>query len=197
MLISFEGIDGAGKTTVARKVHEFLNKKGFKVCLFREPGGTSEGEKIREIILNYETDPRTELFLFLASRSSLVKRKVIPCIEKGYIVLLDRFTDSTVAYQGYGRGFDIDFVKKLCEFSSYGIKPDITFLLDISPEEALKRLNRERTRFEELEFLKKVREGFLKIAREEKERIVIIDASSSEEEVLKEVLKVLKGRLNF
>ena len=196
MLITFEGIDGAGKSTLLRKTVSFLKERGHEVVAYREPGGTPLAEEIREKLLGRELDPVVELFLFEASRASLVKEKVIPDLEAGKIVLLDRFVDSTLAYQGYGRGLDKRIVMELNNLASSGIKPDITFLIDVEPEVALRRL-KERDRFEELSFLRKVREGFLEIARKEKERIRVLDGNFSQEELLKMVINELKERLEF
>ncbi len=185
MLITFEGIDGAGKTTIARMTLNFLKQKGVDAVLFREPGGTKVGEIIREVLLNLDVDPLLELLLFEASRRSLVVEKIIPSLREGKTVILDRFCDSTLAYQGFGRGIELSFVRKLNYVTTQGLEPDLTFLLDLDPLKAIERV-REKTRFENLEFLKKVREGFLKIASEEK-RIILIDADRPIEYVFNDV----------
>ena len=190
MLIAFEGIDGSGKTTQAKKLYEYLKSKGKEVSLYREPGSTEIGEKIRDILLCHCMDERTELLLFEASRSCLIKEKVIPDLKEGRTVILDRFTLSTLAYQGYGKGIELETIQTLNEFATRGIKPDIIFLLDLPVEEALKRL-KNKTRFEEKEFLEKVRKGFLKLA-EEHNNVVLIDASKDEETVFREILAHLK-----
>ncbi len=190
MLIAFEGIDGSGKTTQAKKLYEYLKNKGKKVSLYREPGSTEIGEKIRDILLCHCMDERTELLLFEASRSCLVKEKIIPDLEEGKIVILDRFTLSTLAYQGYGKGIEPQIIKTLNEFATRGLEPDIVFLLDLPVEEALKRL-KTRTRFEDKEFLEKVRRGFLELAKEHK-NVVLIDATKDEETVFKEILTRLQ-----
>ena len=191
MLISFEGIDGSGKSTQARLLYDYLRGKGKKVNLYREPGGTQVGERIREILKGFDVSPVGELFLFEASRAELVL-KIKEDLKDGGVVILDRFTDSTVAYQGYGRGLDIEFVKRLNDFATGGLKPDITFLLDIDPEEALKRIS-SKDRFENLEFLQRVRAGFLNLAREEENRIAVLDATKGKEEVFREILKILSS----
>ncbi len=196
MLITFEGIDGAGKSTLLKNTVSFLKERGLEVVAYREPGGTPLAEEIREKLLKRDVDPVVELFLFEASRASLVKEKVIPDLESGKIVVLDRFVDSTLAYQGYGRGLDKRLVVELNNLASTGIKPDITFLIDIDPEVALKRL-KDRDRFEEVSFLKKVREGFLEIARQEKERIRVLDGNFPQEDLLKRVINDLKDMLKF
>ena len=196
MLITFEGIDGAGKSTLLKRTVSFLKERGYEVVAYREPGGTPLAEEIRKKLLSRELDPVVELFLFEASRASLVKEKVIPDLESGKIVVLDRFVDSTMAYQGYGRGLDKELVMELNNFASFGIKPDLTFLIDIEPEVALRRL-KEKDRFEEVSFLKKVREGFLKIAQRERERIRVLDGNLSQEELLKIVINYLTERFEF
>nr|5XBH_A Chain A, Thymidylate kinase [Aquifex aeolicus VF5]5XBH_B Chain B, Thymidylate kinase [Aquifex aeolicus VF5] len=193
MLIAFEGIDGSGKTTQAKKLYEYLKQKGYFVSLYREPGGTKVGEVLREILLTEELDERTELLLFEASRSKLIEEKIIPDLKRDKVVILDRFVLSTIAYQGYGKGLDVEFIKNLNEFATRGVKPDITLLLDIPVDIALRRL-KEKNEFENKEFLEKVRKGFLELAKEE-ENVVVIDASGEEEEVFKEILRALSGVL--
>ncbi len=193
MLITIEGIDGAGKTTIALKLYEYLKKEKGEAYLFREPGSTEVGEKIREILLMYEVGDITELLLFESARAELTERLLLPLLKKGKIVILDRFCDSTTAYQGYGRGIDIEMIERINMFASRGIKPDLTILLDISPEVALERL-RAKDRFEEIDFLKRVREGFLRIA-EKNERIKVIKADEDIETVFKNVLGVVREHL--
>ena len=195
MLITFEGIDGSGKTTQSRKLYEFLRAKGINVSLYREPGGTPLGEELRDILIKRELNERTELLLFESARAQLVLEKLKPDMERGAVVILDRFTDSTLAYQGYGRGLDLELVRRLNEFASFGIKPDITFLLDVEPELAVNRI-REKTRFDKLEFLKRVRDGFLEIAREEPERVVVLDTRRGEEEVFQSIVDVLSEKFS-
>ncbi len=196
MLITIEGIDGAGKSTLLKSTVSFLRERGHEVVAYREPGGTPLAEEIREKLLNQNLDPIVELLLFEASRASLVREKVIPDLQSGKIVLLDRFVDSTLAYQGYGRGLDRDLVEMLNNFASSGIKPDLTFLIDIEPEVALRRLKK-RDRFEELGFLRRVREGFLEIAKREGERIKVLDGNLSQDELLGTVISILKDRFEF
>ncbi len=193
MLITIEGIDGAGKTTIALKLYEYLKKEKGEAYLFREPGSTEVGEKIREILLMYEVGDITELLLFESARAELTERLLLPLLKKGKIVILDRFCDSTTAYQGYGRGIDIEMIERINMFASKGIKPDLTILLDISPEVALERL-RAKDRFEEIDFLRRVREGFLRIA-EKNERIKVIKADEDIETVFKNVLGVVREHL--
>ncbi len=193
MLITIEGIDGAGKTTIAIKLYEYLKKEKGEVYLFREPGSTEVGEKIREILLMYDVGDITELLLFESARAELTERLLLPLLKKGKIVILDRFCDSTTAYQGYGRGIDIEMIERINMFASRGIKPDLTILLDISPDVALERL-KAKDRFEEIDFLRRVREGFLRIA-EKNERVKVIKADEDVDTVFKNVLGVVREHL--
>lgn len=192
LFITFEGADGCGKTTQMKLLAEYLQKKGHEVVLTREPGGKGLGEKVREILLNYdgEVSDRCESFLFLADRAQNIDIIVNPAVEAGKIVLCDRHTDSTVAYQGYGRGLDLDRINVLNNIAVNGRKPDLTFVFDIDTETSMKRVGKEKDRMESagLEFHNRVREGYLKIAQQEPERIKVIDASKSIEEIHKEVL---------
>jgi dTMP kinase len=183
-LISFEGIDGSGKSTQARKLYEFLKEEGYEVSLYRDPGSTPLAEQIREAIINHTMDPITELLLFESARSSLVWEKIFPDLSSGKIVIVDRFIDSTTAYQGYGREINLGTVSILNHIATRGRKPDLTFILNLPLELALQRLKEQKTKFEEPNYLKRVRDGYLQILYSEKERdIRLIDASRSEEEV--------------
>lgn len=192
LFITFEGADGCGKTTQMKLLAEYLQKQGHDVVLTREPGGKGLGEKVREILLNYdgEVSDRCESFLFLADRAQNIDIIVNPAVEAGKIVLCDRHTDSTVAYQGYGRGLDLDRINLLNNIAVNGRKPDLTFVFDIDTETSMKRVGKEKDRMESagLEFHNRVREGYLKIAQQEPERIKVIDASKSIEKIHKEVL---------
>lgn len=194
MLIAFEGIDGSGKTTQAKKLYKYLKLKGEKVSLYREPGSTELGEKIRNLILCHCMDERTELFLFEAARSCLMNERIIPDLREGKKVILDRFILSTLAYQGFGRGLDLEKIKVMNEFATRGISPDIVILIDVPVEIALERLG-ERSRFEDPDFLKRVRAGFLKLAKEF-ENVFVIDGTRGEEEVFKEILQALSSVLS-
>jgi len=196
MLITFEGIDGAGKTTQAKKLWEHLKKSGRKTTLYREPGGEPVSERLREIIIHSDLTVQGELLLFEAARAELVHRKIKPDLEEGFTVILDRFTDSTLAYQGYGRGIDINLIKELNNFATGGLRPDITFLLDIDPLSALERLER-KNRFENPDFLDRVRRGYLEVAREDPERVVVIPSHPPAEEVFAEIRGILKERFEF
>ncbi|NOX37485.1 MAG: dTMP kinase [Calditrichaeota bacterium] len=182
--ISFEGIDYCGKTTQIQRLVERLKEHGVEVEVVREPGGTIISEKIREILLDRsheEMHDRTEILLYAAARSQLVHQKILPLLQKGVSVIADRYYDSTTAYQGYGRGLNIDFVKQLNQFATSGLSPFKTIFLDISPEEAERRRLRKGQTQDRLEsggvaFYRRIREGFFQIAREEPERFVIVPA---------------------
>ena len=197
MLITFEGIDGSGKSTQARKLYEHLKSMGYKASLYRDPGSTPLAEKIRELVLDFETDPTTELLLFETARSSLVWERVFPDLKEGKIVIIDRFIDSTVAYQGYGREINLGTVNILNHIAIRGRKPDITFLLNVPIEIAFQRLGSKKTRFEDRSYLRRVRDAYILIAHQEKERIVLIDATKSEEEVFSEIIKHLRERFQI
>ncbi|WP_456392198.1 dTMP kinase [Persephonella sp.] len=201
VFITFEGIEGAGKSTQAKMLHRYMEERGISAILTREPGGTKTGSKIRQILLTPTDEvfpPYAELFLYEADRNIHVHNVIKPNLEKGINVISDRFIDSTLAYQGYARGLDIQFVKQLNLKASEGIKPDITFLIDIPVEEGLKRIqsyrNKDRIEQEEIDFHIRLREGFLKIASEEKDRIHVIDGTKSPEEVFSGILDILKKR---
>lgn len=200
MLITFEGIDFAGKTTQIELLSKVLKNEKRKVLVIREPGGTIIGEKIRNILLSDEYDifPLTELFLFEASRHELVKRIIEPKELEGFIILCDRFCDSTIAYQVFGRGLPLEFVKDCNRLASNSITPDITFYIDIPLREFI--LRREGAEFDRLEsesvdFINKVINGFRTIAKEDKNRIYIIDGTKSIEEIHQEILEITIKKL--
>jgi dTMP kinase len=179
VFITFEGPEGAGKSSVANILARWLRDKGQEVATTREPGGSHFGPKVRSILLEEgELSAEAELFLFLADRAEHVSKLIRPWLEEGKVVLCDRFSDSTVVYQGYGRGLDLQMLRELNRMACGGLEPDLTFLLDISPETSLKRLTAmDRMDREPLEFHEKVREGFLTEARRDPNRWVVIDAS--------------------
>jgi len=197
MLITFEGIDGSGKSTQAKRLYEHLKSLGYKVSLYRDPGSTELAEKIRELILGFEIDPTTELLLFECARSSLMWEKILPDLRDSKVVIVDRFIDSTMAYQGYGREINLGTVNILNHIATRGRKPDITFLLNVPLEVALERIKGKRTRFEDGDYLRRVRDAYILIAHEQKDRIVMLDGTRSEEEVFMDVLKVLKERFGL
>jgi len=205
MFITFEGIEGSGKTTQIRHALEFLKQRGKDCIVTREPGGTVIGQKIRAILLDPESsgiDPSTELLLYVADRAEHVNKVVRPALSAGKTVLCDRYFDATVVYQGYARGLDIDLLKNMHKLILNDLKPDITFLLDLSPVAGLSRAWKQieegeragiETRFEKeaVAFHEKVREGYLGLARQEPERFIVIDAMNNEEQVRKDIIKVL------
>ncbi|MGB9812962.1 MAG: dTMP kinase [Thermovenabulum sp.] len=190
--ITIEGIDGAGKTTQLEKICEYIKNKGKRVIKAREPGGTALGEQLRKVLLDPDSNPvpTAEALIYAASRAQLLEKLVIPAIKEGFFVVCDRFVDSNLAYQGFARGLGFNRILQLNKWVLNGYWPDITFLLDLDPEIALKRLTRGKDRLEResLEFHLKVREGFLKLKEEFPERIRVIDASKSQEEVFKEIV---------
>ena len=188
--ITFEGADGCGKTTQLNLLAEYLSKD-FEVITTREPGAKGLGTQLREILLNYdgEVAPQCESFLFLADRAQHIATLVKPAIENGKIVLCDRHTDSTIAYQGYGRGLDLKQIKYLNELAVQGIKPDLTLVFDVDIETSMKRVGVEKDRMESggNEFFNRVRNGYLEIAKSDPDRVVVIDASRSIEDIFEDV----------
>jgi dTMP kinase len=197
--ISFEGIEGCGKTTQIALLSEYLKRRAIPHTITREPGGTAVGEGIRKILLNSETIHLTaasELLLFYASRSQNIQEKIKPALERGEMVICDRYYHASMAYQGYGRGIPLDFIRKLTNLVCSPYRPDLTFLLDIEPEVGLARArarNHARTedegRFEaeDLEFYNKVRDGYLELASED-ERMQLIYADRPIEAVHRHIL---------
>ena len=193
LFITFEGADGCGKTTQMNLLKDYLIQNGYEVVLTREPGAKGLGEQLREILLNYdgEVADRCESFLFLADRAQNIETIVIPAIKQGKIVLCDRHIDSTVAYQGYGRGLDLDEINYLNNIATGGIKPDLTYVFDVDVETSAKRVGDEKDRMESAgqEFFNRVRNGYLELAKKEPQRIKVIDSTRSIEEVFQNVLK--------
>ncbi|RMD86033.1 MAG: dTMP kinase [Candidatus Dadabacteria bacterium] len=194
--IAIEGVNGAGKTTLQRKVCAYLKEKGFNAVTTMEPGSTEIGRALREIVLKRKgITPICELFLFCADRAQHVAEVIRPAINDGKIVVTDRYYYSTAVFQGEGRGIDKQIVSTLNEVAIEGVRPDLVFLLDLPPEEGLRRnrqkLDKDRFEDEDPSFQRKIREGFLNIARESKEPFYIIDAAQSQENVWESALKVL------
>ena len=192
--ITFEGADGCGKTTQLLLLRDYLINKGYEVVLTREPGAKGLGERIRDILLNYEGEvsDRCESFLFLADRAQNIDTIVIPAIEQGKIVLCDRHTDSTVAYQGYGRGLDVEQINMLNNLATKGLKPDLTLVFDVDVRTSMKRVGTSKDRMESagMEFFNRVRNGYLELAKLEPERIKVVDATKSIEEVHECVVEI-------
>jgi len=205
MFITFEGIEGSGKTTQIERLYAFLIKSGRDCVMTREPGGTAIGKKIRAILLDPQSaamDPFTELLLYTADRVQHAQEILIPQLSSGKTVLCDRYFDATIAYQGYARGLDIELINNLHQTMLRGLKPDVTILLDLAPEKGLSRAWRQlnsgarvenERRFEEeaLAFHGQVRNGYLALARSEPERFRVIDAGQKETRVQEEILKKL------
>jgi len=192
-LITFEGIDGSGKTTQAFLLHKRILSSGHNVHLLREPGGTVIGENIRSILLDKsfsDMSPQAELFLYLAARSQITSTVIIPALSRGEHVIMDRYIDSTVSYQGYARGLGIDEMIRLNKIATNGLVPDITFVIDCDTDIALQRIKSKPDRLESegIDFMRKVREGFIKLHDYDKQRIIICDGNREIDEVENEVL---------
>lgn len=205
-LVSLEGPEGAGKTSVLEALIPVLEDRGVEVLTTREPGGVLIGEKIREVILDpshTEMDPKTELLLYIASRRQHLVEKVLPALEAGKMVIMDRFIDSSVAYQGFGRGLDIEAIDWLNKFATDGLKPDLTLYFDIEVEEGLARIaansDREVNRLdmEGLDLHRKVRQGYLSLLEREGNRIEKIDASLPLDQVIENTQQLLFDRMGL
>ena len=175
---------------------QYFEKKGKKVVLTREPGGKGLGEKVRKILLNYdgEVSDRCESFLFLADRAQNIDIIVKPAVKQGEIVLCDRHIDSTVAYQGYGRGLDINEINMLNNLATGGKKPDLTLVFDVDVETSMKRVGKEKDRMESagIEFHNRVRNGYLELATQEPDRIKVLDATKTIEEIHEKVIEIIE-----
>jgi dTMP kinase len=207
--ITFEGGDGSGKTTQLKALESYLTARGKSCRSTREPGGTSLGKLIRQVLLEVGKQPitsPTELFLYLADRAQHMHEVIVPALDEGKIVLCDRHTDSTLAYQGYGRGIDLGLLRGLNEIASQGVKPDLTLLFDCPVEIGLSRTARrqhqavsgpseDRFEREKIEFHERVRAGFLELARAEPRRFRIIDAAQPLAEVTQRVEAIMDREL--
>ncbi len=205
MFITFEGLDFCGKSTQVEKLKEKLEANGKRVILIREPGGTKISEKIREILLdkkNSEMYIEAELLLFSASRAQLVREKIVPLLKEGYYVISDRFHDSSIAYQGYGRGINLDSVKAIQNFAIGEAIPNITFFIDLPLDEIEKRRekfganNLDRIELSESNFYKRVRNGYLEMSKLEP-RFKVVDGTKSINEVHKKIINELREKTNF
>ncbi len=204
MFITFEGIDFSGKTTQAKKLIRRLQDMQVPVMYVREPGGTKISEAIRDILLdrkNREMHANTELLLYMAARSQIVQEIIKPALQAGNVVICDRYIDSSMAYQGYGRGLDLNLVRQLNDFATTQLKPDMTFLLDISPELAAQRRQRkgheqDRMEIETREFHARIRDGYLKLAEAEPERFVVLNGELAPEDIHRLIWQKVKPRLN-
>lgn len=206
MFISFEGLDGSGKTTQLRLLADFLREAGYQVLTTREPGGTAIGDQIREVLHNLDNQqmhPHAELLLYAASRAQLVNEVIRPQLQAGKIVMSDRFADSTLAYQGYGHGLDLDTLRRILNFATGGLKPDVTVYIDISAIEGLKRRQQAAAEGGEwnrldalaLEFHQRVESGYRALIEEDPGRWLVIDALGSAEAVQERIRHALKPYL--
>jgi len=204
LFITFEGIDGSGKTTQLRLLHEYLLERNIDTVIAREPGGTEVGEAIRQILLHSGTQdlkPLSELLLYNASRYQNLCQNILPALERGQWVLCDRYADASVAYQGYGRGVDLNFIEQLNRAVVGQRLPDFTFLMDLDPALALARarqrnqdrvVDESRFEMESLNFFERVRQGYLAIARDHPDRFRIVSGKFSVEETHQEILHLLR-----
>ena len=202
--IAIEGGEGSGKTTLLETLRASLNKKYPNVVWTRSPGGTSIGKQVRDILLSLEStgmSPRAELFLFLADRAQHVDEIITPNLEKGKIVICDRFFGSTYAYQGFGRKLSLTYLVMMDNYARDNVSPNLNILLDIDPVVGLERLRKSRTdqtgfEKEKIDFLQRVREGFLELAKQDPQHWLLIDASKSQKEVFEEAMKGIMKVLN-
>ena len=196
--ISLDGPDGCGKSTQVLAVEKHLKKAGFACLVTEEPGGTKLGKVLTRVLLdpkNKGMDPRAELFLYLADRAQHVHEVIIPALKEGKVVVTSRYADATVAYQAFGRKLSLEAVMEANELAVDGLQPDLTILLDIPPEEGLKRLKRKTDRMEseKLEFHRRVRHGYLMLAKAAADRCRVVDARKAKGKVTKEVVNILSG----
>ncbi len=205
IFISLEGPDGAGKTSVLQAILPELTKMKREIISTREPGGVRVAEEIRQVILNPENteiDAKTELLLFAAARRVHLQSKILPALELGKLVIVDRFIDSSVAYQGFGRDLGVEVVEWLNKFATDGLKPDLTLYLDVDTDVALERIMKNRADevnrldLERAEMHRKVRQGYLELVKAEPERFVTIDASQPFDKVCVDTLEVIKSRFS-
>lgn len=197
--IVFEGLDGSGKTTQAKRLARHFREQGREVVSVKEPGGTPVGERIREILLDERShlEPLTELLLYQASRHELTRRVIRPALKRGAIVICQRYSYSSLAYQGFGRGLPLEWVTTLTEQATEGLKPSVAFFLEVPVEEGLKRLKQERRpdRIERqgVEFLRRVEQGYQRLARQNPE-MIRLDGMQSPERLFEDVMRVLERR---
>jgi len=196
VFITFEGPEGSGKSTQSKLLCRYLQKKGYLLIYLREPGGTKISEKIRKILLdnkNKSMSLKAELFLYMASRAQVLKEVIEPALGAGKIVICDRFLDSTLVYQGYGLGMDIGFIRKIGAFATGAIKPDLTILFDLPTETGLKRCGKTKDRIENrpLGYHRRVRNGYLKLARSFPARIKVVNGRDSKEKIQKNIRKLV------
>ena len=202
MFITLEGPEGSGKSTQIKRLAKRLEDLGYPVITTREPGGTSIGDQIRHVLVrmeNKELHPRTEILLFLAARAQLVEQLIKPALQDGKIILCDRYGDSTLAYQGYGHGLDLEKLRQMLDFATDHLKPDLTILLDLDVKMGLMRKKAEdewnRLDAYEVLFHERVRQGYLELANEEPERWRIVDASQGIDAVQEDLFQIILDAL--
>jgi dTMP kinase len=203
MFITFEGPDGSGKTTQISLLADYLREQGFSVLVTREPGGTDIGDQIRNClhdVRNTNMTPRAEILLYSASRAQLVHETIVPALQSGATVICDRFADSTLAYQGYGRGLNLDDLHYITRFATGGLRPDLTFLLDMDVEDGISRRTQggeemNRMDLQKASFYRRVREGYLQMARDEPQRWVVVDADGPVDQVQQAIRREFDRRL--
>jgi dTMP kinase len=206
MFITFEGVEGSGKSTQIQALKENLENKGFRVLLTRQPGGSVLGNKIRHLILDPDQEDKpadiSELLLYIADRAHHVATVIEPALKDNIIVLCDRYTDSTVAYQGYARGFSLEQLEYLNNFATKGLKPNLTIVMDLDPEIGLTRVKKNRNQLvfdrieaEKIEFHQKVRNGFIQIAKREPNRVILVDASQNPNVITDQISKLVVNLL--
>ncbi|KPK38675.1 MAG: hypothetical protein AMJ78_09640 [Omnitrophica WOR_2 bacterium SM23_29] len=195
IFITFEGPEGSGKSTHSKLLCDFLKRRGHKVIHVREPGGTKVSEAVRKLLLDKKNKGMTsacELFLFLACRAQIVNEVIMPALKKGYIVVCDRFQDATVAYQGYGAGLDLKLIEETGKIATKGLKPDLTILLDVETRKGLLRAGiKDRVELKPYGYHRRVRQGYLKLAKREPKRIALICADGKLKEVQDKIRKVV------
>lgn len=204
MFLSFDGVDGCGKTSISKRVAFRLEQSGFQVVKCRDPGSTALGDSVRDLLLNRKELnilPLSELFLFMSARTQMVQELIRPAIERNNVVICDRFVLSSIAYQGYGGGIPVPLIEQLGRIATLDTVPDITFVLDVPYEIALKRMGnrtiQDRMEAKGEDYQKKVRAGFLKCAQSDPKKFVLIDASQSPEEIEQEVWNILEQRFKI
>ena len=203
MFITLEGPEGSGKSMQICEMAEFIARQGKQVLTTREPGGTFIGDQIREVIMRMENtmmSPRAEILLFCAARAQIVEEVIRPNLEKGVVVISDRYADSTLAYQGYGHGLDLDILRQILHFATGGLKPDLTLLLDVDVEEGLNRRRIgggewNRLDAQQLAFHQRVRQGYLKMVTEEPSRWMMINAGQKPPQVQSDIQTALLERI--
>ncbi|MBN9378818.1 MAG: dTMP kinase [Chlamydiales bacterium 38-26] len=211
LFITIEGGEGAGKTTLIDKLTSVLSTHGYEIVKTREPGGSRLSNQIRQWLLNRDADLpigyKAELLLFLSARAQHLEELIKPALSQHKAVICDRFNDSTIVYQGLGRGLGMGYVKKLCELVSEGVKPNLTLFLDVDPHVGLMRTRQaskenarpgevDRIEAERIDFHERVRKGFLTLANQEPERIFVIDANQTEDAVFRQAKKILEEKLS-